>query len=401
MDGVKVLEVGLFGLVPSAGAVLADWGADVVKVEHPETGDPMRGLAAWGIQPGTGGFNYLWEVCNRGKRSVGVDIATPAGLELVLGLSEDADVFLTSFLGPARRRLGIDVEHIRARNPRIVYGRGSGYGPLGPEADAPGFDGVAYWFRSGMGEAATPAEAAHPAGQPSPAMGDLQTGMNLAGGVAAALFHRERTGVTTVVDASLFAAGLWAMQGAIVGSQVAGWQQLPKIDREGVSNPLTITYRTSDGRHISLMMLSSDRYWRPFCETIGAPALADDPRFVMARDRYRHSVECVAALESVFARRTLAEWVTVLSHQEGPWSIVQVAGEAGVDDQARANGYVQRVEYDQDRALSLIAAPVTFDEAVAPLRPAPAHGADTEEVLLERGMTWDEIIALKTEGAIL
>src|SRR5581483_11872354 len=121
MSGIRVVELGLFALVPSAAAVLAEWGADVIKVEHPVQGDPVRGLAAWGIKPGTGGFSYMWEVCNRGKRSVGVDVGTPDGREIVLRLAEQADVFLTSFLPPARRKLGIDVDDVMARNPAIIY----------------------------------------------------------------------------------------------------------------------------------------------------------------------------------------------------------------------------------------------------------------------------------------
>lgn len=401
MEGIKVVEVGLFALVPAAAAVLAEWGADVVKIEHPVQGDPVRGLAAWGIKPGTGGFSYMWEVCNRGKRSVGVDVATPDGLEIVLSLAERADVFLTSFLPSARRKLGIDVEHVTARNPTIIYGRGSGQGPRGDEADAGGFDGAAYWNRCGIGSAATPVDSPEPVALPGPGFGDLQTGMHLAGGIAAALWRRERTGRGAVVDTSLLASGLWAMQGSLAGSAVAGTTELPKRRRNENSNPLVLAYPTSDGRYVSLMMLGSDRYWPGLCDAIGRPDLTTDDRFATARDRAVNSVACVAELDAVFSARPLAHWQGALATQAGPWAVVAHAAEATADPQARHNGYVQDVDYGDGRSIPMVVAPVQLDETAPALRPAPEHGAHTEEVLLELGYDWDEIIRLKTSGAVL
>jgi len=194
MDGVRVLEVAIYAFAPAAGAVLADWGADVVKVEHPEAGDPLRGLVAYGVKPGDGGVTYLWEVLNRGKRSIGIDIASDDGRELLLSLCEGADVFLTNFLAPARQRLGIDADAVTARNPRIIYARGTGHGPRGPDADKGGYDGVSFWARSGVSIAAMLPDALYPVALPGPAYGDIQSGAHLAGGIGAALFRRERTG---------------------------------------------------------------------------------------------------------------------------------------------------------------------------------------------------------------
>lgn len=400
MEGIKVVEVGLFALVPAAAAVLADWGADVVKVEHPEYGDPLRGLAPWGIKPGTGGFTYMWEACNRGKRSIGVDIATPDGLEVLLRLVDEADVFLTNFLPSARRKLGIDVDHIRARNPTIIYGRGSGYGPKGDEADVGGFDAAAYWFRSGVGSAAMPPGSAEPINLPGPGFGDIQTGSQLAGGIAAALFARTRTGQGTVVDASLLSAGMWAMQGSITGAATIGQGELPKRARIEVTNPLTIAYRTADDRWIGLVMLDSQRYWPALCAAIGRPDLVDDERFAVARSRAVNCVACVAELDAAFGSQPLAHWQKALADQEGPWSVVAHAGDAVHDAQARANGYIQDVDYGDGRSLPLVSSPLQFDEETVRLRPAPDHAVHTEEVLLELGMDWDEIARLKVAGAI-
>jgi crotonobetainyl-CoA:carnitine CoA-transferase CaiB-like acyl-CoA transferase len=401
LEGVRVVELGLFALVPAAAAVLAEWGADVVKIEHPVQGDPVRGLAAWGIKPGTGGFSYMWEICNRGKRSVGLDVAHPDGREVLFGMLERADVFLTSFLPSARQKLGIDVADVTARNPTIIYGRGSGQGPKGEEADAGGFDGAAYWNRSGVASAAMPVGSGEPIALPSPGFGDLQTGMHLAGGIMAALWRRERTGRGAVVDTSLLASGLWAMQGAVAGSAVAGTAELPRRARIENTNPLVLAYPTADGRFVALMMLGSDRYWPGLCDAIGRPDLLSDVRFASARDRAAHSAECVAELDTVFSARPLAHWRAALARQEGPWAVVAHAAEARSDGQARVNGYVQDVDYGDGRSIPMIAAPVQLDETAPTLRPAPEHGAHTEEVLLEMGYDWESINELKTSGAIV
>jgi crotonobetainyl-CoA:carnitine CoA-transferase CaiB-like acyl-CoA transferase len=400
LAGVRVVEVGMFALVPAAAAVLADWGADVVKIEHPVHGDPLRGLAAWGIAPGTGGFNFMWEACNRGKRSVGVDLGTADGHDVAMRLVERADVFLTSLLPSARRKLGLDVDDVTARNPSIIYGRGSGQGPRGPEADTAGFDAAAYWHRCGVGSAAMSPDSAEPVTLPAPGFGDVQTGMHLAGGIAAALFQRQRTGTGAVVDASLLAGGLWAMQGAIAGSTVAGRSELPKRARNEVTNPLTIAYRTADGRYVALVMLNSSQYWERFCAAVGRPDLAADERFATGRARAENAAACVAELDALFAGHNLDHWRKVLAGQDGPWAVVAHAGETTADVQARANGYIQDVVYGDGRSLPLVAAPVQFDESPGALRPAPEHGAHTEEILLELGMDWDEIARLKVAGAI-
>ncbi|HVW34250.1 MAG TPA: CoA transferase [Acidimicrobiia bacterium] len=402
MDGVRVLEIGQFALVPSAAAILADWGAEVVKIEHPVQGDPIRGLNAWGVKPGTGGFTYLWELFNRNKRSVGIDVGTAAGREVVLRLAEASDVLVTSFLPSARQRLGIDVDDVMARNPRLIYARASGQGPQGPEADAPGFDGSSFWFRTGLAASATPADASEPNALPGPAFGDVQLGAYLAGGIAAALFARERTGRGTVVDVSLLAGGMWSAQASIVGADLLGTGDLPKFGRrEHARNPLTNTYRTADGRFLALMVLQSDRYWTSVCAGLGAPELAEDQRFCSAEERRKHAPECIAALDQIFGRHPLSHWRAVLAEVEWPWSVVQQPAELVHDAQARANGYVQDVDYGDGRRLPMISAPIQFGEQSPALQPAPELGADTELVLLESGYDWDEIAVLKAEQAII
>lgn len=400
LEGIKVIEMGMFGFVPAAASALGDWGADVIKLEHPVTGDPVRGITAWDIPPGTNGVTFLWETFNRGKRSVGLDLSSADGRIVFERLVEDADVFLTNFLPPARSRLGIDVDDVRRINPRIIYGRGSAHGPAGAESDSGGFDGITYWHRTGIGMGVRPRPDAYPLDLAGPGFGDVQSGMNLAGGIAAALFHRERTGQGTVVDVSLLASGLWAMQASVAGTSVTKQEVLTRFERAEAPNPLVNLYETEDGRYIALAMLQSDRYWGPFCEAIGEPDLVKDPRFVDHATRKQHCHECIAKLDAVFSTRPYAQWIKLLAMQEGQWAPVEVPGRAGADPQARANGYVTDVDCGGDDLVTMVASPVQFGEQQIELTRAPAHGEHTEEVLLDHGFGWDQLVELKQSGAI-
>lgn len=400
LRGIRVVEAAMYALVPAAGAILSDWGADVIKVEHPETGDPIRNHTAWGIPLGAGGFNYLHETFNRGKRSVGINLATEDGRELFYELLRTADVFITSFLPAARRKLGIEADDVLSVNPRLVYARGSGYGQRGPQAERGGFDAITYWYRTGVGAAVTARDATGVVSMPGPAFGDIQSAMSLAAGVSAALFERERTGEGQVVDTSLFASGLWAMSPSFVGANMIGEDDLPKHPREAAASPLSNTYRTSDGRFIALEILQSDRYWPQFCQAIGRPDLIDNPRFATLAARSANSSECIVELDKTFATRDLAHWVELLSKQDGQWEVVTRLGEINDDEQAWANGYLQDVDYGNGREIRLIPAPVQFGLEPPVLRPAPELGAQTEEVLMELGLDWDRITALKQSAVI-
>lgn len=401
MKGVRVVEVAEYAMAPSAAAILSDWGADVLKIEHALRGDPIRGLKAWGVSAEAGGFTYLWEPFNRGKRSMGLDIANPEGREILLRLVAEADVFLTNFLPDARRKLGIEVADIRAVNPKIIYGRGSAHGPKGQEAERGGFDGLTYWHRSGAGVSAMPAETDALITLPAPAYGDSQTGTALAGGISAALFHRERTGEGLVVDVSLLAAGMWAMQASMVGANLTGLAELPHSNRRTAPSPTSNYYRTSDDRFIALSMLQSDRYWGALCRLFGREDLAADPRFSTLEARSENNRACIVELDGVFAAHPLAYWTELLSQQEGQWAIVQVAKDLNNDRQAWDNGYIQTVDYGDGRSLNLVSAPIQFDETPPKLRPAPEHGEHTEQVLLEElGYDWEGIMGLKDRGVI-
>ena len=281
LDGVRVVEVATWTFVPACGAVLADWGAEVIKVEHPVTGDPQRGLMMSGMvgDGAQSSVNFIMETPNRGKRSIGVDISSDAGREVLLKLVAEADVFITSFLPAARAKLRIDVDDLRAVNPRLIYARGHGQGVRGAEAGNGGYDTTSFWARSGLANFFAPKDGSGFPPFHSPAIGDLTSGQTLAGGIAGALFHRERTGEASAVDVSLLSVGLWSMAPGIVASRLFDIDDLPQSLHPEMMNPLTNFYRTKDGRYLTLIMLEGDKYWAPVCQAIGRPDLIDDPRF--------------------------------------------------------------------------------------------------------------------------
>ncbi len=400
LDGIRVLEVTIYLFTSSTGAVLADWGADVLKVENAAFGDPCRYTAAWGISSDVDGLNYLWELSNRGKKSVGVDISAPGGREILLKLAEQSDVFLTNFLPGARKRLGIDVDDVRAKNPEIIYARGSAVGPLGPEAHNGGFDGVTYWARSGAAASAPRDLDGWVPAMPGPGFGDMQAGMALAGGIAAALLQRERTGNGAVVDTSLLSAGLWAMQPGIAGTSLVHTAELDPQRHYSSSNPLTTMYRTRDDRFIMLGLLQGDRYWPEFCVAVDRTDWLADERFANSESRDDNKLACIEMLDQLFSTRTLADWQDVFADQEFQWDVVRFPGEVLEDPQVRANGYVQTVTHPCGTSIRLTASPTQFDEVVVPLKSAPLHGENTDEVLKAAGIQPSRIDLLRTDGVI-
>jgi crotonobetainyl-CoA:carnitine CoA-transferase CaiB-like acyl-CoA transferase len=404
LDGVRVLEVAQWWFVPSAGGILSDWGADVIKIEHPETGDPQRGLVTSGLVP-AGGFNFMWEQPNRGKKSVGLDIKTPGGRELLYKLAEKSDVFLTSFLPEARQKLEIDVEHIRRINPKIIYARGSGQGVRGPDAERGGYDGASYWARGGIAMALTGAGSKGPPVMQRPAFGDSIGGMTVAGGIAAALFRRERTGVPAVVDISLLGTAMWNISADITMAKALAAigldKGMPKMNRRMSPNPIVNAYQTADERWIMLIMLQSDRNWPDLCKHLEREDLIDDPRFTTSELRAQNKGECVDVLDEIFASRSLEEWKQALATTDGVWAAIQNPHELYEDPQVLANGYLPEVELGNGETCQLVNNPVQFDEQPAVLEHAPEHGQDTEAVLMELGLEWEEIEKLKQSGAIL
>jgi crotonobetainyl-CoA:carnitine CoA-transferase CaiB-like acyl-CoA transferase len=404
LDGVRVLEVAQFTFVPSAGAVLADWGAEIVKVEHPVTGDAQRGLVrvlgAAASVPGSS-FAPIMEAPNRGKRSIGLALDNPEARPLLEELIRRSDVFLTNFLPAVRRKLAIDIEDVRGVNPDIIYVAGSGFGLDGPDRDTGGYDATAYWARGGSADGVMAPDADRAAFMPAGAYGDNIGGMSIAGGVAAALYRRTVTGESSVLDVSLLAVGAWAAQFSVNMAMMLGGP-LPKADRktQAPGNPLTGAYRTADGRFIQLSMLQPTKYWPEFCGLMGLDEHATDPRFVTFESML---VNCDAAYEIVcnaMAELSYAECKERLTPGTGQWAPVQDAWEVANDESLIANGRIAEIVDAEGNTQRLVASPVKFDNDSAQLTRAPQFAEHTDDVVRELGVDDQRLIELKIAGAI-
>jgi crotonobetainyl-CoA:carnitine CoA-transferase CaiB-like acyl-CoA transferase len=396
LDGVRVLEVADWGFVPSAGAALGDWGAEIIKVEHPRFGDPIRGLITAGLIPGASGRNFIVEQIGRHKRSIGIDLNTADGRALLDRLVERADVFLTNFLPDARARLRITYEDLRRVNPRLVYAKGHGQGAKGPDARRGGYDGVSFWARGGIADRlSTP-------GQPHihqrPAFGDFIGGISLAGGVAAALFHRERTGEGIEVDVSLLATAMWVLSPDITAALLYGGMLPAAGEMKMIPNPLVGNYRCADDKWLVLMMLQAERFWPHFAATVGREDLLATYPTPEARHDAREEIH--AQLTRHFASRPRPEWATVLTASECIWGPLQSPLDLPDDPQVQANGYLLDSPTSEG-TVRVCANPVQFGGTPPTVaRGAQDAGAQTEEVLLELGYGWEDIAAWKERGII-
>lgn len=400
LDGVRILEVAEHTFVPAASAVLADLGAEVIKIEHVSRGDAMRGLASTGVAAVSGKVHALLEHSNRGKKSLGLDLTTPDGLEILYKLAATSDVFLTNKLPSVRKRLAIDVDDIRAHNPTIIYARGTGQGERGPDADKGSYDSLAFWARAGVAIGAKRPEYDLVPVPPAPGFGDSIGGMTIAGGIMGALYHRERTGEGTVVDVSLLGTGLWAMGQAMALSLVLGMPWRPPPNERLALNPLVRNYGTSDGRVLAFTCLQAGQYWPLLCDVVGRPELKGDPRFADAASLTKHTAQAIEILDGVFASATLDEWRKRLESFAGQWCVVQDTLEAAQDPQTLANGYLQECTTADGAQFRLVAVPVQYDEEPARPARAPEFNEHGDEILLGLGLDWDAILDLKARNVV-
>jgi crotonobetainyl-CoA:carnitine CoA-transferase CaiB-like acyl-CoA transferase len=399
-SGVRIVEVAEQTFVPAASAILGDLGAEVIKIEPAERGDALRNHALTRSEDGTPTAEILFEHSNRGKKSVGLDLGTPEGLAILYRLVSGADIFLTNKLPRVRAKLEIDVEHIRAQRADIIYVRGTGQGSRGPDADKGSYDILGFWARSGVAMAVTRPEYGHVVSQPGPGFGDSVGAMTIAGAMAMALFHRERTGSGTVVDVSLMSSGMWAMSQTIGLSILRNEGFVPPPLATMGRNPLGRQYRTKDGRWVALQSLRPAPYWASFCESVGRPELATDPRFADEASLNRNCVEAGAILGQLFAERTLTDWREALQSFAGQWTVVQDTLEAATDRQSVANGYVHRVENAAGIAFDEVAVPIQFDEQPSPPRRAPAFNEHADEILQDLGLDGKAVLELKRRGVV-
>jgi crotonobetainyl-CoA:carnitine CoA-transferase CaiB-like acyl-CoA transferase len=394
--GVRVIELAQYVMVPAAGAMLADLGAEVIKIEQPGTGDPYRSLVV--DRRATKGPNFSLEQNNRGKKSVALDLKSEDGRQLLLRLLAGADVFLTSLRPKALARLGLTPEALARHNPRLIYARANGLGFKGDEADKPGFDASSFWSRGGFAHMLSSLVGAF-VRQPR-ALGDHASAMNLAFGVAGALFRRERTGEAPLVETSLLATAAWMLSNDVVAAQDPHYP--PDVLQKAVEhNPLVGTYRTRDDRWIQLVFLDADRYWPGFCTVIGRPDLATDPRFATAKLRGENGRTLLALIADTIAQRSWDEWRPAFQAFDAPWELVRTLADVHADPQVHANGYLFDLTTADGYPVRLVASPLTVDGVAGHAgQAAPECGQHTDALLGQAGLAAGEIAALRATGVV-
>ncbi len=391
LEGIKVVEVASFVAAPACGALLADLGAEVIKVEVPWGEVYRHSLPRFaGYDSDFAGAPHF-HMDNRGKRSLALDFALPQAVDVLATLVDQADVLLMNLLPERQKKYGLDPETVHARHPGLVVARLSGYGPLGPEANAPAFDYSSYWARSGL------MDQLHEPGAPPafqrPGMGDHSASLSLGVGILAALRTRDQDGQGQVIDVNLQHIGFYIEGNDAAVTLVTG-ESPPRHDRRQARNPLWNHYECGDGRWLFLVMIESDRYWKSFTEAIEEPDLATDERFADAVARFRNSGELIEQLDAIFARKSRDEWSGLLSAHRLIWAPVLTVAEAVQCEQAAANGSFPTVEHPELGTFKTVAPPLKMSRHEMPgTAPAPGLGADTHAVLEAAGID-DETIAL-------
>jgi crotonobetainyl-CoA:carnitine CoA-transferase CaiB-like acyl-CoA transferase len=379
MEGIKVVELGVWVAGPAAGGILADWGADVIKIEPPG-GDPGR---MFGRMLGVDelGVNPPFEMDNRSKRSIVLDLTAAEDRDIAFELLSDADVFVTNVRPGALQRLGLDFKSVSARNPGMVYGLITGYGETGPDAERPAYDIAAFWARAGLAHLLTRPGDAPPFQRGG--MGDHSAGMTLAAAVCAALVSRARTGTGQLVTTSLYRQGAYTVSFDMNTYLLTG-MPIAVGQRETMGNPCMNNYATGDGQRFWIVGLEADRHWPPLCRAVGRPEWLEDPRFIDALARAVNGVELIAELDQIFATRSLDEWARIFEGEpDFFWSPVNSIEDVVADEQFHAAGGIVEVPAGEF-SISMVATPADFHGTPwAPRSAAPELGQHTDEVLAE------------------
>ena len=396
LDGIKVVEMGVWVAGPAAGGILADWGADVVKIEPPGVGDPARLFKA--MLGGDLPFNPIFENDNRSKRSIAIDLRTEEGLRVAFDLLARADVFVSNVRPAGLARLGLDPESLARRFPRLVYGLITGYGREGEEADRAAYDIAAFWARSGIAHSLT--QEGSPPPHQRGGMGDHNAGLAAAAGICAALYRREKTGEGQVVSTSLLREGIYTLSFDL---SVAIRYGVPIMlgNRKTMANPAINCYADSEGRYFWIVGLEGERHWPALARAVGHPEWIDDPRYAGPRERAGNAGELISELDAIFATKTREEWGKIFDAEiDLWWAPVQSVEEVVADPQAHAAGAFVEVPDGVGTTL-LPATPVDFEGTPwSPRSMAPEHGEHTSEILREIGRSDQEIERLRAGGVV-
>ncbi len=397
LEGIKVIELSMFQQGPVAGMRLGDLGADVIKVE-PKTGDPARGMMRIiGAETGLKGRNYYFENCNRNKRSAVIDLGTARGKEVFFKLIESADVFLNNLSIEAPVKLGIGPDDVMKRNARIIYAQASGWGRQGKDAHLYAFDytGIA---RAGLMMSC--GEFGDPPARILPGIADELGGLMLAWAITIALYAREKTGKGQLVDTSLMGS-LIAMLSLVLAAPSMLGQEFPRQVRSRAGNPLYNHYNCKDDKWIVLAHLQPDRYWPNVCRALEITDLEKDPRFDGIEARGKNAEALIRVMDEKFKQKSRGEWMEIFEKEDCIFTPVQSPGEVVKDPQAFANNYFVDIDHPVWGKVRVNGFPWSFSDTPASWRrEAPECGQHTEEIMLEAGYTWDDILKLKEDGAI-
>jgi crotonobetainyl-CoA:carnitine CoA-transferase CaiB-like acyl-CoA transferase len=395
LEGIRVVELGFWVAGPATSGILADWGAEVVKIEPP-TGDPMRGVLAVAVGIDVP-INPAFELDNRGKRSIVLDLKKERGRALAQELVDGADVFVSNLRAPALAAMGLDYETLAARNAGLIYAAVTGYGSKGEDKNRPAYDIGAFWARAGVAAMLTP-EGHEPPVQRG-GMGDHTTALTAAGAISAALVARARTGKGQYVETSLLRTGAYIV-GWDTATRLRFGHLQPPTGREETPNPIANSYKAGCGKWFWLIGLQADRHWPDVCRAIEREDLLADPRTVDIVKRRENSRFVVGLLDEIFATHSRQEWAERFEEAGVWWAPVQDCNELVHDPQLRATGGIIPFESAEGEPEQL-ATPVDFagtpNEIAAT---SPELGQNTEEILLETGRGWEEIAALKEAGVI-
>jgi len=396
LEGIKVLSMGLVIAAPAASAMLADWGAEVIKVE-PLIGEMFRGTTrAQGVS--TGPINSIIQVYNRNKKALAIDLGKEAGRDAFYKIVKGTDVFISNYEPGSIRKLKVDYASLSKVNPKLIHAVVNGYGSEGPDKDERGYDFTAGWARAGLMHVITEPDC--PPATQRPGMIDSVAGAHLVAGILAALINREKTGKGQQLEISLYHTGVWTLA-VDTQSALFGRDPIPN-DRTKAHNPLWNGYRTKDGRWIWLGLLQSIASWPDFCRAIKMPELEKDPRFDSMETRGENCQELIHIIDEVIAGKTVEEWEKIFRENNVLVGRAQTPVEVVKDPQALANDFFAKVMHPEAGELKLVATPVKFHQNPAKVKTtAPEIGQHTEEILLEAGFTWENISQLKEQGVIL
>src|SRR5580692_7040687 len=394
-EGLKVLDCASFIAAPAAATVLADFGAEVIKIEPPITGDPYRHLPDLPGYPHSE-HNFAWLLESRNKRSLALDLSKPDGQAVLHRLVAEADVFITNFPPAVRGRLGIAYAELAPLNQRLIYASFTGYGEKGEEANKPGFDSNAYWARSGLMDLVRAETTTTPARSVA-GMGDHPCAMALYGAIVTALYKRERTGKGSHVSSNLMANGVWA-NGVLAQAKLCGAKFSERRPREHALNAVTNHYKCRDGRWLILSLLNEERQWPALAKCLGREDLVTDSRFATKPDRHARSLELIKLFDEVFATRDLAEWRKLLDGSGLVFGVVGILDDIPTDRQMIDNDVL--VPFAGDSMLT-VNSPIWVDgsQKTAPRRP-PDVGEHSDEVLREAGYDEASIAKLRAAGAV-